>query len=79
MIPILTSIVDFFKAKKTVYSHRNRTIEMIALEKGIDINLIKNETRAILQSEGKVEAVINIRKRFHVTSSAAWNFVDKLE
>lgn len=79
MIPILTSIVDFFKAKKTVYSHRNRTIEMIALEKGIDINLIKNETRAILQSEGKVEAVINLRKRFHVTSSAAWNFVDKLE
>ena len=79
MILILTSIVDFFKAKKTVYSHRNRTIEMIALEKGIDINLIKNETRAILQSEGKVEAVINLRKRFHVTSSAAWNFVDKLE
>lgn len=79
MIPILTSIVDFFKAKKTVYSHRNRTIEMIALEKGIDINSIKNETRAILQSEGKVEAVINLRKRFHVTSSAAWNFVDKLE
>lgn len=79
MIPILTSIVDFFKAKKTVYSHRNRTIEMIALEKGVDINSIKNETRANLQSEGKVEAVINLRKRFHVTSSAAWNFVDKLE
>lgn len=79
MIPILTSIVDFFKAKKTVYSHRNRTIEMIALEKGIDIDSIKNETRANLQSEGKVEAVINLRKRFHVTSSAAWNFVDKLE
>ncbi len=79
MIPIFKSIFDFFKAEKTVYSHRNRTIEMIALEKNIDINSIKNDTKAIIESEGSVEAVIKLRKRFHVTLAAAWIFVDKLE
>ena len=79
MMPIFKPILDFFKAEKTTYSHRNRTIEIIALEKGIDINSIKEQTKAILESEGSVEAVIQLRKRFHVTSSAAWRFVDKLD
>jgi len=38
MMPIYKHVLDFFNAEKTVYSHRNRTIEMIASEKGIDIN-----------------------------------------
>ena len=79
MIPVFRSIVDFFNTEKTVYSHRNRTIEMIALEKNIDIDSIKKETKVILEKEGNVAAVIQLRKRFHVTSSAAWNFVDKLD
>ena len=79
MIPILKSIVDFFKTEKTVYSHRNRTIEMIASEKNINIDSLKNETKAIMQSKGKVEAVIELRKRFHMPLAAAWIFVDKLE
>ena len=79
MIPVFRSIVAFFNPEKTVYSHRNRTIEMVASEKNIDINSIKNETRAIRENEGSVVAVIQLRKRFHVTSSAAWNFVDKLK
>lgn len=76
---ILKNILDFFKNEKTVYSHRNRTIEMIALEKGIDINSIRDDTKAIMENEGRVEAVVKLRKRFHVTSSAAWVFVDKLD
>ena len=79
MMPIFKPILDFFKAEKTTYSHRNRTIEIIALEKGIDINSIKEEARAILESEGRVEAIVKIRKRFHVTLSAACRFVDKLD
>ena len=79
MISIFKPVLDFFKAEKTVYSHRNRSIEMIAIEKNIDINSIKNDAQAILQSEGKVEAVISLRKRFHVTLATAWIFVDKLD
>jgi len=79
MMPIYKHVLDFFNAEKTVYSHRNRTIEMIASEKGIDINSLKQETKAILVSEGNVEAVIKLSKRFHVTLAAAWIFVDKLE
>jgi hypothetical protein len=52
---------------------------MIASEKGIDINSLKQETKAILVSEGNVQAVIKLRKRFNVTLAAAWIFVDKLE
>ena len=79
MISIVRSIVAFFNAEKTVYSHRHRTIEKIASEKHIDINSIKNETNVILEKEGCIAAVIQLRKKFHVTSSAAWNFVDKLK
>lgn len=79
MMPILKPILDFFKAEKTTYSHRNRTIEIIALEKGIDIDSIKDDTKVILENEGRIEAVVNLRKRFHVTTAAAWRFVDKLD
>jgi len=79
MMPILKLILDFFKAEKTTYSHRNRTIEIIALEKGVDINSIKEDTKVILENEGRIEAVIKLRKRFHVTTAAAWRFVDKLD
>ena len=78
-MPIIKQILDFFNTKKTVYSHRNRTIEIIALEKSIDIDSIKDDTRAIIEKEGSVEAIVKLRKRFHVTSSAAWRFVDKLD
>ena len=78
-MPILKPLLDFFSAKKTTYSHRNRTIEIIATEKGIDIGSIKAETKAILEKEGSVEAVVKLRKRFHVTDAAAWNFVEKLD
>ncbi len=79
MMPILKPILDFFKAEKTTYSHRDRTIEIVALEKGVDINSIKEDTRVIFENEGRVEAVIQLRKRFHLTTSAAWRFVDNLD
>ncbi len=79
MTQILTAIKNFFKAEKTTYSHRNRTVEMIALEKNIDIDSIKSETKAILEKEGSVVAISDLRKRFHVTLNTAWRFVDKLK
>ncbi|MDH5711780.1 MAG: hypothetical protein OEZ15_08980 [Gammaproteobacteria bacterium] len=79
MISIFKAFTDFVNAEKTVYSHRNRTIEIIAAEKNIDIDSIKNDMKAIMEKEGKVEAVIELRKRFHLPLAAAWVFVDKLE
>ncbi len=79
MTRMLTAIKDFFKAETTTYSHRNRTIEMIALEKNLDINSIKNDTKTIIENGGSVEAIVDLRKRFHVTLNAAWRFVDKIE
>jgi hypothetical protein len=79
MMPIFESLLDFFNAEKTTYSHRNRTIEIVALEKGIDIDSIIQETKTMLENEGTVEAVVKLRKRFHVTDSAAWRFVDNLD
>ncbi len=79
MMAIFKSVIEFFKAEKTTYSHRDRTIEIIALEKALDIDLIKQETKKIIESEGSVEAIIKLRKRFHVTLSAAWRFVNKLD
>ncbi len=76
---MFTTIKNFFKAETTTYSHRNRTVEIIVQEKNIDMDSIKNETRAIIESEGSVAAIIKLRKRFHVTLNAAWRFVDKLE
>lgn len=79
MIPILKPVINFFKTESTNYSHRNRTIEAVALEKNIDINSIKNETKTILENEGRVEAIIKLRRRFHVPLASAWIFVDKLD
>ena len=79
MTTIFKSIINFFTFEKTVYSHRNRTIEIIALENDIDINSIKKETKSTLENEGRVEAITNLRKQFHITLNAAWRFVDKLE
>jgi len=76
---ILKPLLDFFKAEKTVYSHRDRSIEIIAQENHIDIDSIKHDVIAILQQDGRVEATIYLRKRFHVPLSVAWRFVDKLE
>lgn len=72
MTRILTAIKNFFKAEKTTYSHRNRTVEMVAFEKNIDIDSIKHDIKVTLENEGSVEAIIKLRKRFHVTLNAAW-------
>ncbi len=79
MVRILTTIKNFFKAESTTYSHRNRTIEMIASEKNIDINSIKSDTKTILESEGSVEAISKLRRRFHVPLNTAWRFVNRLK
>ena len=79
MASILTSILNFFNYEPTVYSHRNRTIEMMASEQGLDIDSVKIETKSMLENEGRVETILEIRKRFHAPLSAAWIFVNKLE
>ena len=58
----IKSLISFFEAEKTVYSHRNRSIAVIALEKGIDIDSVKLAARVILEKKGRAEAVIYIRK-----------------
>ncbi len=45
----------------------------------MDIDAIRKETQAIIVSQGSVEAVIQLRKRFHVPLASAWIFVDKLQ
>jgi len=72
-------ISDFFKAEKIEYWHRDRSIEVVVLEMGLDIDLIKQEIKTLIESEGRVETIIKLRHRFHVPLSAAWRFVDKLE
>ena len=76
---ILKAILGFFNFEKTAYSHRHRSIETIAREKGIDIDAIRNETRVILEKEGRVRAIHKLTHRFHVPLSTAWGFVDKLD
>jgi hypothetical protein len=75
---ILTAISDFFKAEKTEYWHRDRSIEIVASEQDIDINSLKQEMKEIIKHEGRVEAISKLRHRFHVPLSAAWRFIDKL-
>lgn len=72
-------IADFFKAEKIEYWHRDRSIEIVALEKGLDIDALKEETKLILENDGKVRAVIALRHRFHVPLSSAWRFVDNID
>jgi len=79
MNPLFRSIINFFNTDKNVYSHRHRTIEVVAVEKNMDIDAIKIETKTIITSQGSVEAVIHLRKRFHVPLASAWIFVDKLQ
>lgn len=79
MIRRLSSLVSFFTAEPTVYAHRKRTIEIIAAEKGIDLETVMADTRAILISEGRSEAIIKLRRRFQVPLATAWVFVDKLD
>ena len=76
---ILKAIADFFKAEKVEYWHRDRSIEVVALENGINIDSIKQETRVMLKNEGRVEAFTKLKHRFHVPLSSAWRFVDKLD
>ena len=76
---LLKAIADFFKAEKVEYWHRDRSIEVVAHEKGIDIDSLKDETKAVIQKQGRVEAITKLRHRFHVPLSAAWRFVDKLD
>ena len=79
MPSIFTPIINFFKFEPTVYSHRHRTIEIIAVERNIDIHSIKDDVKANLENEGRVEAILKLQKRFHVSLSVAWIFVDKLD
>ena len=79
MLSIIKPILKFFNAQKTVYSHRNRTIELIALEKNIDIAAVKGEAKTILKNKGRTEAILQLTKRFHVPLATAWAFIDKLD
>ena len=72
-------ITNFFKAEKTEYWHRDRSIEMVAIERGLNIDSIKEEVEIIIKNEGRVEAITKLRQRFHVPLSAAWRFVDKVD
>jgi len=76
---LLKAILDFFKADKTEYWHRDRSIEVIALENGLDIDTIKEETISSIKNKGRVEAITKLKHRFHIPLSAAWRFVDKLD
>lgn len=76
---IIKIISDFFKAEKTEYWHRDRSIEIVALEKGLDINLIQQEIKTIIKNEGRVVAITRLRHRFHVPLSSAWRFVNKID
>lgn len=79
MKTILKIISNFFKADKIEYWHRNRSIEIVASEQGVDIDVLKDEIRDTLEAEGRVNAVVKLRHRFHVPLSAAWRFVNKLD
>ena len=76
---ILKSISDFFLSEKTEYWHRDRSIEVIAIERNIDIDVLSEETSEIIKHKGRIEAIKNLRHRFHVPLSSAWRFVDKID
>jgi len=44
----------------------------------MDIDLLKDETKVVLQKPGRVEAITKLRHRFYLPLSATWWFVDKL-
>lgn len=76
---MLKSLRDFFTAEKTVYSHRQRTIELIAQERNIDIETIKADIKNVMEKQDRIVAITRLKKRFHVPLSVAWRFVDKLD
>ena len=76
---ILKAIRNYLNDETTAYSHRNRTIEIVALEQGIDIDLLKQETKAMIASEGRIETIGNLKQRFRLPVSAVWRFVDKVD
>ena len=61
MLKLLKSIADFFAAEKTEYWHRIRPIGIVALEKNIDINLLKAEFIKVVKDKGRVEAISMLR------------------
>jgi len=73
---ILKTISAFFKADKIEYCHRDRSIETIAVENGLDIDKIKEETLSIIKQEGRVETITKLRHRFPAPLSPAWYFVN---
>ena len=76
---ILEVIAKFFKAEKIEYWHRDRSIEIVAAEKEIDLSTLKEEVQIIIKNEGRVAAISALRHRFHVPLSSAWRFVNKLD
>ena len=79
MKSLFKPFVHFFNPQSSNYAHRNRSIEIIAIENNIDIKTIKDETFIILENEGRIQAITYIRHRFHVPLSPAWVFVDLLD
>lgn len=76
---IFKNISDFFFAEKIEYWHRDRSIEVIALENKMDIDTISKKTRETIKNEGRITAIKKLRQQFHIPLSAAWRFVDKLD
>jgi len=76
---LFKAISDFFKAEKVEYWHRDRSIEVVASEKGLNIDAVKAEFTAVMKNEGRVNAVTKLRQRFQVPLSSAWRFIDKLD
>jgi len=76
---LFKKISNFFFADKIEYWHRDRSIEVIALERNIDIDIISKETRETIKNKGRIEAIKKLRQQFHVPLSAAWRFVNKLD
>ena len=71
MLKILKIITDLFVAEKTEYWHRNRSIEIVALEKNVDINLLKAEFKKVVKDRGRVEAISMLRRHFRASFSCA--------
>lgn len=76
---IIEAIREYFRTEKLEYWHRDRSIETVAKEKGMDVEVLKNEIRGVIKKEGRVEAITRLRHRFHVPLNAAWRFIDKID
>ncbi len=76
---LLRSIIDFFTKPKIEYWHRDRSIEIVAKEQGIDIDELKQRYRDMISKKGRVESVSALRKQFCVPLSSAWRFINQLD